>query len=201
MRSSSSYVFGILLVLVGVVFFLDNLGMLDFDWVWNNLWPIILIAIGVLMLGRRGRRRRRVSEERSAGGSWSAGSGQGVEGDYLSESQVFGGIRRGSSSKNFSGGKCSVVFGEIQLDLTQIELRPGEQVLRLDGVFGSVRLELPQKLEFAVKGAIFAGSLIVKGDRRGGLFQNSSFHSEGYATASNRLLIQTSSVFGEVRII
>ncbi len=40
---------GILLILIGVLFLLNNIGTLDW-WMWNDiwsLWPLILIAIGV----------------------------------------------------------------------------------------------------------------------------------------------------------
>lgn len=40
---------GILLILVGLLFLLDNLGFLSID-VWNLIWPLFLIALGIWVL-------------------------------------------------------------------------------------------------------------------------------------------------------
>ncbi|HEX9764478.1 MAG TPA: DUF5668 domain-containing protein [Candidatus Acidoferrales bacterium] len=52
---SSAPVGPIILIVVGVLFLADNMGLFDFgyfDYVWN-FWPVILIAIGAWMLWRR----------------------------------------------------------------------------------------------------------------------------------------------------
>jgi len=45
----------IILIGLGVLFLLDEIGMMHFDWIWR-FWPIILIAIGVRVLMKRQRR-------------------------------------------------------------------------------------------------------------------------------------------------
>lgn len=40
---------GIVLIIIGVVLLLNNLGVLDWDFLWK-FWPVILIAAGVMML-------------------------------------------------------------------------------------------------------------------------------------------------------
>jgi hypothetical protein len=45
---------GVILIGLGIVFLLDNLGLISWD--WAQLWPVILIVIGVaLLLGRLSR--------------------------------------------------------------------------------------------------------------------------------------------------
>jgi phage shock protein C len=46
---------GILLVAVGVLFMLGNLGMFRFV-EWKDIWPLVLIAIGVYFIAQRSRR-------------------------------------------------------------------------------------------------------------------------------------------------
>jgi hypothetical protein len=48
----------IVLIALGVLFLLDNFNVLDFDWVFDRGWPVILIGLGVWMLWKR---RRRIS--------------------------------------------------------------------------------------------------------------------------------------------
>jgi hypothetical protein len=45
----------IVLIGLGVLFLLDEMGALHFDWIWR-FWPLILIAIGVRILMQRQRR-------------------------------------------------------------------------------------------------------------------------------------------------
>jgi hypothetical protein len=45
----------IILIGLGVLFLLDELGALNFDWIWR-FWPLILIALGVRILMQRQRR-------------------------------------------------------------------------------------------------------------------------------------------------
>ena len=50
---------GILLVLIGVVFFLKNLWILPIDTsVWGFIWPLLFVAFGVnlIMIAQRGRK-------------------------------------------------------------------------------------------------------------------------------------------------
>lgn len=43
---------GLVLVVLGVLLLLSNLGLLDWTALWQ-FWPLILVAVGVLMLIRR----------------------------------------------------------------------------------------------------------------------------------------------------
>jgi len=201
MRNSFSFLFGGALVFLGVVFLLDNLGYVDSDWFLGNFWPLLLIVVGIWLLARRSRWRHPSFETTTESSSSLSGSAAGDStGDHISYSEVFGNIRREITSKQFTGGDCSVVFGDIRLDLTRAELAPGEQVLRFSSVFGNIRVELPRDVEYSVRANFIAGGINVKGDRRGGIFQNVAVRSNGYATAEKRLAILASSTFGDIRI-
>jgi len=39
------------LIVLGVLFLLDNLHVLPFDWIFENGWPALLIGMGAWMLG------------------------------------------------------------------------------------------------------------------------------------------------------
>jgi len=52
---SSIPVGAVILIGLGVVFLLDEMGALHFDWIWR-FWPLILIAIGIRVLMQRQRR-------------------------------------------------------------------------------------------------------------------------------------------------
>lgn len=48
--------FGLIIVLIGVVFLLQNLGVITGD-AWNYIWPVIIILIGLSMLFKPWRRK------------------------------------------------------------------------------------------------------------------------------------------------
>lgn len=54
-RSSRVPIGAVIMIAIGVLFLLDELGALHFDWIWR-FWPLILIAIGVRVLIQRQRR-------------------------------------------------------------------------------------------------------------------------------------------------
>lgn len=61
-------IFGIILVAIGVIFLLQNLGVIQ-EGAWKIIWPIIVIALGVGFiihrLKEKGRRREFIWEKRS----------------------------------------------------------------------------------------------------------------------------------------
>ncbi len=198
MRNPLGVIFGSALILLGMVFFLDNLGILNADWIFNNFWPIVFIVLGVAFLLRKPTWQGRSSESSATSAQTSKGySASSSTTDSIDDSEVFGDIHRQVVSKSFSGGRCSVVFGDILLDLTQSELLSGEQILRISSVFGDVRLQLPPELEYSVHASHVAGEIRLRGNRRGGLFQTTTYRSPGYGTSDKRLAIHVSSVFGD----
>ena len=55
-RSRGSMIGGLALIVIGVLFLLWNLGLVDwFD--WGEFWPVILIVLGVLLVARAVARR------------------------------------------------------------------------------------------------------------------------------------------------
>jgi uncharacterized integral membrane protein len=42
---------GFLLVILGAIFLLRNMGVLPFWYGWSELWPVLLIALGLAMVG------------------------------------------------------------------------------------------------------------------------------------------------------
>ena len=57
MERGGFVLFGIVLVVIGVIFLLDSLGITTLG--FHELWPIVLITAGVLIVLERFRRRYR----------------------------------------------------------------------------------------------------------------------------------------------
>jgi hypothetical protein len=58
---------GIFLVCVGVLVLLSNLGIIRGD-VWEYIWPLLLISLGISLLSKHSRRNRRGFIDEKPGG-------------------------------------------------------------------------------------------------------------------------------------
>jgi hypothetical protein len=62
--------------------------------------------------------------------------------DRINESVIFSGVNRKLMTKNFQGGKATVIFGGLDLDLTQVDFT-GIVTLDFEVGFGGVKLIVP----------------------------------------------------------
>jgi len=62
--------------------------------------------------------------------------------DRINESVIFSGVNRKLMTKNFQGGKATVIFGGLDLDLSQVDFT-GVATLDLEVGFGGVKLIIP----------------------------------------------------------
>ena len=127
---------GGVLMAVGGLLLADNLGYIEFS--WNQMWPLLLIGLGLMLLFERagwlwaGRR------------SWNATTTSSA--NVLFETAVF------------SGGKVDAVFGGFEIDLRNCDIAGDSAVLELNAVFGGVELRIPENWSVVCKGAgVFGG--------------------------------------------
>ena len=131
-----SFLWPIIVLAVGVVFLLSNLQVWALD--IGKLWPVIPVVIGLaLLLNWRGRPPSRRRERRRNSPSLAAAGG-GWE-----VSHVFSGGQEEITSQEFSGGAVSAVFGGVELDLRRAGLSGGEATLEVTVVFGGIELRVP----------------------------------------------------------
>ncbi|HET7152283.1 MAG TPA: cell wall-active antibiotics response protein LiaF [Candidatus Kapabacteria bacterium] len=211
-RSGGSF-WAMFLILLGVVFLLDNMNVFTFD-VWDIFWPLVIILIGVRVMTKR-RHRIEVnvdvnSSQSSVSSSTSTMSGGAVNAkakvvgsssDYVNDSMVGGDLDHYIQSKSFRGGTLSNVFGEVEVDLSAAELADGEQMLSLSTVFGNVKIIVPGGMDYLLEGTTVFGEVQVDGNKRGGIFSNVNFSTVSYKDAAKKLHVIASTVFGEVKLV
>jgi len=130
----------VVVLAVGVVFLLSNLDV----WAWNvgQLWPIILVVIGLALVAKWGvpwsRRGSRAAKERywysreaDPNGGWSG-------------SYVFGGGQERITSPDFKGGKVSAICGGVELDLREAGLAGGKATIDATVVCGGIEITVPR---------------------------------------------------------
>ncbi len=190
-------VWGALLLLLGVLLLLDNLGIADVGQILHDFWPLLLIIWGVSIIVRR---RAPAVAKVAAGGVPAPEAGMPSAGDHLHQSSVVGDIRLHIVSQNFKGGSVSTLFGDAFLDLSGAAFAEGTHELRIHSVFGNTRILLPPGAPVLVAGHLFMGNLTAFGQRRGGVASDLRLESPSYAGSSGRLTITLSKTFGNAHV-
>jgi hypothetical protein len=163
-----------LVLVVGVAFLLSNLGV----WAWGvgELWPLLLVLVGLMLLfGNRLRPRRRRRPRRSygnvveanpageqRGGGAASGAGERRGASYLRVSHIFGGGKEQVTSQDFQGGEVSAIFGGTELDLRDAGLSEDGAVLDVTVVCGGIQLRVPRDWTVTVQVTTLIGGVDTK---------------------------------------
>jgi hypothetical protein len=166
---------GLVLLGAGGLFLANNLGLLDFN-VWD-LWPLLLIGAGILMLLNRM--------------DWPLDVCARVIGDsgIPHETAIFGGGKR-RFNEDFKGGKYEAICGGFELDLRKAYMSAESAELEISAVFGGAEVKVPENWSVVVKGAgIF-----------GGYVDNTRQPDPATTPNFRRLYVKGGAVFGGVEI-
>jgi predicted membrane protein len=209
---------GFILVLFGLLLLLDNMGIADLGDMIHQYWPLILILWGISILTRRKRyhtyqeppqpqyQQQPPAQDQAsqppppqpppppAGKDFSFT----MESDIIHQSEVFGDTHITAHSQNFMGGSVSTVFGDCNVDLSKIKIAEGEHTLRVHTVFGDSRIILPPNSAYSVSANSTLGDMYVKDQQKGGFSSYIYMTSPGYESATNKLKIIVSKVFGDL---
>jgi predicted membrane protein len=185
LATQSSRVFGIALLIVGILFQLHTLGIARFT--WGEMWALALIVVGLLVMWSSLQARKI-----SATFSGSAGETGTDLRTTLNEVAIFGGVERKISSPDFRGGTVNAIFGGVELDLRDANMQQDEAKLEVNAVFGGVELRVPESWQVVSRGqAIFGGFVD----------ETRNYRPEDPANLPRKALILTgSAVFGGVEI-
>jgi predicted membrane protein len=166
---------GGVLVAMGGIFLAQSLGFLDVHF-WD-LWPLILIGIGLAMLfeGNLG---------------WHAGVKTNTAASGVKEAAIFSGGKRVINDQNFRFAKYDAVFGGFEIDLRRANMMEDQAVLDLNAVFGGIEVKVPESWSVVVKGAGVFGA-----------FQDSTLQPDPRIYPQpKRLIVKGGAVFGGVEL-
>jgi len=198
MNRSSNTWWGIVLIVVGALLFLDNYYDLDFGDLIRTWWPLLLVIWGAGIVLRHSSESR-PQETTSTAGPSSSGSPPGpTSPEQIVQSSIFGDTVVRVSSQSFKGGTVSTVFGNTTLDLSSAGLGDGEHVLKASGVFGDTTITLPHDMAFSATVNTLFGDVKVIDQEKEGFGSTITFQVPEYAGAAKKLRIQTSQVFGDI---
>ncbi len=195
-KNNSNFYGGIVLLILGMLFLLDNLDVLDFGDFISTFWPLALILIGIHLILKV--RRSKPSEPEID--NKQVNHNDIASTDKLSESNLFGDLKLTISSDKFRGGSVSNVFGDIEIDMSKCSMVPGRSNLAINGVFGDVNVYLPTGVKFTADCSAVAGDITIEDNHREGLFPRIAYNDRDFANTEIQLMIHGSIIFGSIRI-
>jgi len=178
-------VIGGLLILIGSIFLLDNLGFeIDIPW-YIFKWPMILIIIGIINLLSGNPRPAFIFFALGAlfylqifdvlnfrdfwpivliiiGLAFIFRGRRNIKDnendvDYIDEVAIFGGTGKKFTSQNLQGGKISCVFGGSEIDLRGSKLQEGATI-DVFCMFGGAEIKVPEDWQVNLDAtAVFGG--------------------------------------------
>ncbi len=137
---------GMVLMVVGGWLLLNTLGILRIT-VWQLFWPMVLIAIGTVLVMQAVRRR----------GDTTEGS---TTDDVVTVFAVMSGVKRTSTATRFRGGELTLFMGGTQIDLRQAIIPPGEEaVIDIFAMMGGGEIVVPESWTIATPVAQIMGGI------------------------------------------
>jgi predicted membrane protein len=135
---------GGILVGAGAILLGRELGFIDVR-LWD-LWPLVLIALGIGMLFGKT--------------PFMADARHTDTGNSMRESAVFSGGKRTITTQDFQGGKIDAVFGGYEIDLRQASMTGPSAQLELNAVFGGIEMKVPHNWNVVSRGTGVFGAFV-----------------------------------------
>jgi predicted membrane protein len=170
-------IWGALWVLIGGILLLNKLYVIHV-YFWD-LWPLILVFIGVSLMLRSTRRRH----ELAVGSSGRAADSNST----ISAFALLGGLKRTNDSQDFRGGEATAIMGGCEIDLRQASIKEGDAVLDLFAFWGGIEVRVPEEWSVVLEGIPVLGG-----------YEDNSRPPKG--EARKRLIIKGYAVMGGVEI-
>jgi predicted membrane protein len=165
---------GLILITIGSVFMLINLGILGTNF-WSVFWPVLIIAVGLWIL----------LKPRFKGFE---GKVPEIKDDDLDAFVMFAGINRRLESKEFRGGKATALFGGIELDFYNAKLAGNQATVDLTAMFGGIDVRVPRNWKVVVDSHAILGGV------------DDKHRTESPDQIEATLLIKATAIFGGIDI-
>ena len=188
---------GAILIVIGGTFMIPELITVPHE-IRRIYWPLILVAIGVVILMRqRDHQRLRKGDDpiinipqgegpKSSNSTYNTDSFNTFD-DFV----IFGGREIFVNSQALSGGKATSIFGGIEFDLRKATLQPGGAVIDCVSVFGGCGFKIPMDWNVRNEVTTIFGAFT---DKRGDTY------NDRYYDPSKTLVIKGVSLFGGIEV-
>ena len=141
---------GAVLIGVGVLMILGRMGVFFVS--WGTLWPLVMIALGGLVLYRSLGPGRIARPAVDAGASGA---------DVVDIVAVLGGFERRIGTQDFRGGEITAIMGGCALDLREASIVK-EATLHVCAIWGGINIKVPPDWTVVLQGVPVMGGFAEK---------------------------------------
>ena len=181
MRNPFLFLFGLAMILLGVVFMVDN--ALGFD-LLRLLWPIGLILAGIALIAQRNRKPAVFSSSLVVSKQNNAFISEvNRNGHWLVENESF-----------------SAFISDLSLDLRDADIPKGETVYQISGFIGDVSLTVPNGVAVMVSSSAFISDINMMGSSETGFFGPVTLRSDDYELAGKKIRVEASHFIGDITV-
>jgi lia operon protein LiaF len=184
-RGFGTFVWGAILIILGILILFDNLRIFEFWVSLGKLWPFILILVGIWMIYKRSE----VTSKRV-----------GVTPKQKNLSQGFGDLIINAKDMDPDGLNLSSGFGDVEVNLTKARFEEKEHHINISSGFGDVRVMLPQDVPVNAFGKSLAGKIDILGRTADGLGNSLTYKDENYDASTKKVQINAKLGFGDIRV-
>ena len=143
--SNKKFVFGTIVSLFGSLLLLEQLNLIFID-VWELMFPLALVGIGVNMIIKKKKHSRRLLNDYN------------VENNF-EINNVFSSDERNVSSPSLERGEVFSLFGGATVDMSNSIISDINLKLEMTAIFGSIDIRLPEDCRIELKGTPIFGSI------------------------------------------
>ncbi|RKP53982.1 hypothetical protein D7Z26_11370 [Cohnella endophytica] len=122
--------------------------------------------------------------------------------DRDNHSRFIGDAHFGSDYWELRPMNISHFIGDTTLDLTKAQIPFGETKINISSFIGDVKVYVPNDIGIGIRviSSCLIGDVKVLEEKRGGLFNQMSVSTPGYADSDKRVVLVVSSLIGDVRV-
>jgi len=191
-----SFVWGIALIVLGLILITQPLRFSDLFHFLFNYWPVLLIIWGLWLVLHRREAPPPDETSRSIGSEFKSPESSGE----IHEHVTFGDLRLNLENRRQLSGEASAVLGSIKLYASSVEMTGGEHLLRLNVTVGDIRVDLPSDLPVKVTAQVSLGDLRVFEKRESGFGRDMVYQTPDYASAAAKLHLVCSVGVGDIKV-
>jgi len=177
-QTHARQIFGLILIIIGLLLVLDNF---DID-IFNYFWPGLIIVLGLYLL-YRGARKKTAADS------------------MHSEFRVFGDTSHTGFSGEIDGSELNHFIGDTELNLSGAQLKPGVNTLSISNFIGDIKVLIPEGMAVEVHCSGAFGDYYLLDNKEDGIFVSATGKTPGYDAAEKRLRINCSVFIGDIKVM
>jgi predicted membrane protein len=174
MRNQQQLTIGLTLVALGLMFLISNIFNIRLG---AFCWPTALVLLGLWLLLRP----------------------RMVPDDTAVAQRIIGDIER-HGAWQLRNEEIWSLIGDVELDMTEAVIPPGETRITIYGFVGDIRVVVPADVAISVSSYAFASKATVLGEKSDGVLSPVHVTSEGYKAAERRIRLEATFFAGDVKV-